>query len=179
LQVYADGQIIALDEMSLYFQATTTHLWALVGQTPLVRVSPQGDQVHFYGAINLRTGHEVALPMPDMTSETTAAFLHDLLLCYPTQPILLLWDRARWHKGEVVRPVLADNPPLDTVFFPPASPHLNPQEPVWSQARAAVSHNHTGPSFQQLRQTFLTFLSSNFFPFAWLHKYAPSILFEI
>lgn len=178
LQAYPDGQVIALDEMSLYFQATTTRLWALVGQTPVVRVSPQRDHVHFYGAVNLRTGHEVALPMPDMTSETTAAFLRDLLLCYPTQPILLLWDRARWHKGQAVRQVLADNPRLDRVFFPPASPHLNPQEHVWSQARAAVSHNHTCPSFQQLRQTFLTFLSSNLFPFAWLHKYAPTILFE-
>ena len=165
--------------MSLYFQATTTRLWALVGPTPVVRVSPQRDHLHFYGAVNLRTGHEFALPMPDMTSVTTAAFLRDLLLCYPTRPILLLWDRARWHKGEAVKQVLADNPRLDRVFLPPASPHLNPQEPVWSQARAALSHNHTCPTFQPLRQAFLNFLSSNLFPFAWLHKYAPAILFEV
>lgn len=179
LQQHPDGQLIALDEMSLYFQATTTRLWALVGQTPVVRVSPQRDHVHFYGAVNLLTGHEFALPTPDMTSETTAAFLRDLLLCYPTQPILLLWDRAKWHKGAAVKHVLTDNPRLDTVFFPSASPHLNPQEHVWSQARAAVSHNHTFPTFQHLTQAFLNFLSSNLFSFAWLSKYAPAILFEV
>ncbi|WP_343422483.1 IS630 family transposase [Candidatus Flexifilum breve] len=179
LQDHPDGHIIALDEMSLYFQATTTRLWALVGQTPVVRVSPQRDHVHFYGAVNLRTGHEFALPTPDMTSETTAAFLRDLLLGYPTQPLLLLWDRASWHKGEAVKQVIADHPRLTTVFFPPASPHLNPQEHVWSQARAAVSHNHTCATFSQLTQSFLNFLSSNLFPFAWLNKHAPAILFEV
>lgn len=179
LQDHPDGQVIALDEMSLYFQATTTRLWAPVGQTPVVRVSPQRDHTHFYGAVNLRTGHELALPTPDMTSETTAAFLRDLLLCYPTQPILLLWDRAQWHKGAAVKQVLDDHPRLDTVSFPPASPHLNPQEHVWSQARAAISHNHTFPTFQQLKGTFLNFLSSTLFPFDWLAKYAPSILFEL
>ncbi|MEO8393395.1 MAG: IS630 family transposase, partial [Chloroflexota bacterium] len=149
LQDHPDGQIIALDEMSLYFQATTTRVWAAVGQTPVVRVSSQRDPVHFYEAVNLRTGHEVVLPTADMTRETPAAFLRDLLLCYPIQPILLLWDRAKWHKDEVVKQVIADKPRLDRVFFPPASPHLNPQEPVWSQARAAVSHNHTCPTFQK------------------------------
>lgn len=179
LQTHPNGQVIALDEMSLYFQATTTRVWAEVGQTPLVRVSPQRDHVHFYGALNLRSGHEFALPTPDMSGQTTAAFLRDLLLCYPTHPILLLWDRAKWHKGEAVRQVLAHNPRLETVFFPPASPHLNPQEHVWSQARSAVSHNHTCTAFQQLRQAFLNFLSSNLFPFVWLNKYAPAILFEV
>jgi transposase len=165
--------------MSLYFQATTTRVWAAVGDTPVVRVSPERDHVHFYGAVNLRTGHEFALPTADMTGQTTAAFLRDLLQCYPTQPILLLWDRAQWHKGAAVRQVLADHPRLDTVFFPPASPHLNPQEHVWSQARAAVSHNHRCPSFPHLIQQFLTFLSSSLFPFDWLHSYAPLILFDV
>ena len=179
LQAYPDGQVIALDEMSLYFQATTTRVWAAIGQTPVVRVSPQRDHVHFYGAVNLRTGHEFAVPTLDLSGNTTASFLGDLLLCYPTQPILLLWDRASWHKGEGVRQVLANNPRLNTCFFPPASPHLNPQEHVWSLARAAVSHNHTCPTFPQLKQSFLAFLSCSLFPFDWLHKYAPAILFEV
>lgn len=178
LQDHPNGQVVALDEMSLYFQATTTRAWATRGQTPVVRVSPQRAHVHFYGAVNLRTGHEFALPTPEMSSASTAAFLSDLLLCYPTQPILLLWDRAKWHKGEAVKQVVVSNPRLETVFFPPASPHLNPQEHVWSQARTAVSHNHICSTFQQLRQAFLKFLSSNLFSFVWLSKYAPSILFE-
>lgn len=179
LQNHRDGQIIALDEMSLYFQATTTRMWSLVGQTPRVRVSPQRDHVHFCGAVNLRTGHQLVVPQMEQSSEATATFLRDLLLCYPNLPVLLLWDRASWHKGAAVKTVLDDTPRLQTVFFPPACPQLNPQEHVWSQARAAVSHNHTFPTFQQLKGAFLDFLSSTLFTFDWLAKYAPAILFEV
>lgn len=113
-----------------------------------------------------------------MTSETTATFLRERLLCYPTQPILRLGDRASWHTGKAVKAVLADNLRLETVFFPPACPDLNPQEHVWSQARVAVSHKHTFPTFALLKAAFLHFLSSHLFPFDWLNKYAPAILFE-
>jgi hypothetical protein len=41
--------------------------------------------------------------------------------------------------------VLAAQPRVETVFLPPASPDLNPQEHVWLSARAQVSHNHTLP----------------------------------
>ncbi len=36
-----------MDQMSLYFQATLTRVWAPVGQTPFVRITPERDQVHF------------------------------------------------------------------------------------------------------------------------------------
>lgn len=176
LQDHPDGQIIACDEMSLYFQATTTRLWSVVGQTPVVRVTPQRDHTHFYGALNLRNGHEMSLTFSHQSSETTAVFLSHLLLCYPEQPILLLWDRASWHKGKAVQAVLRENPRLQTLFFPPASPDLNPQEHVWSQARAAVSHNHHFSRFDQLVKAFLNHLSDTLFHFNWLDKYAPSIL---
>jgi transposase len=179
LQNHPDGQIIALDEMSLYFQATTTRVWSLIGQTPLVRVSPQRDHIHFCGAVNLRTGHEFVLPALEQSSEMTTTFLGDLLHSYPIQPLLVLWDRASWHKGARVKTFLDDHPRLETIFFPAACPHLNPQEHVWSQARAAVSHNHSYSTFQQLKQAFLDFLSLTLFRFDWLAKYAPAILFEV
>lgn len=165
--------------MSLYFQATTTRVWSPIGQTPLVRVSPQREYIHFCGVLNLRTGHEFVLPVLQQTGEETVNILHDLLLCYPTQPLLLLWDRASWHKGMAVNSLLDNHPRLETLFFPPACPDLNPQEHVWSQARAAVSHNHTYSTFQQLKQSFLDFLSSTVFHFDWLAKYAPAILFDV
>jgi transposase len=162
--------------MSLYLQATTTRLWAARGQTPVVRVSGQRDHVHFYGALNLRNGHAFALPRLEINSVETADFLRDLFACYPDQPLLLLWDRANWHKGQPVAEVLAAHPHVETVFFPPASPDLNPQEHVWSLARANVSHNHTLPDLPTLRDAFLRFLNTTLFHFEWLEKYVPLIL---
>ena len=113
-----------------------------------------------------------------MTSAGTAAFLDDLFACYPGQPILLLWDRASWHKGSPVMDVLAAHPTVQTVYFPPASPDLNSQEHAWSLARAHVSHNHTLPDLPTLRDAFLRYLGKTTFHFAWLEQYAPPILFR-
>jgi transposase len=74
---------------------------------------------------------------------------------------------------------LATHPHLETLFFPPASSQLNPQEHVWSLARATVSHNHTLPDLPDLptlRDAFLHDLGTHRFPFDWLVKYAPPIL---
>lgn len=176
LQDHPDGRIVAGDEMSLYFQATTTRVWAAVGQTPCIWVSPQRDHVHYYGAIDLVSGHEVALPLPELSSLASAHFVEHLILCCGRRPILLLWDRAAWHKGAAVREVLARHPEVEVVWFPPACPELNPQEHVWSQARAAVGHNHTFRDFGALRQSFLDYLCNTLFPFDWLTNYAPPVL---
>jgi hypothetical protein len=56
LQVYPNLVLLAMDQMSLYFQATLTHVWAPIGQTPVIRISPQRDQIHFYGALEVRLG---------------------------------------------------------------------------------------------------------------------------
>jgi transposase len=170
-----DGDGVAVP-VSRRVEATVTRLWAARGQTPVVRVSGQRDHVHFYGALNLCSGHEFALPRLEMNSVETAAFLRDLFACYPNQPLLLLWDRASWHKGQPVADVLAAHPHVETVFFPPASPDLNPQEHVWSLARAHVSHNHTLPDLSTLRDAFLRYLGSTPFHFTWLETYAPPIL---
>jgi len=179
LQDYPDGMIVAMDEMSLYFQATLTHVWSPVGQTPLVRVAPQRDLVHFFGALNLRTGQEIALTLPQQTTETTVHFLRHVLDCLPQQRILLLLDRAPWHRGQALRDLLDQEPRLQLLYFPPACPDLNPQEHVWGQARDAVGHNHSMTDFGRLCRTFSRFLNQTLFDIEFLAKYAPVILYEV
>jgi transposase len=97
---------------------------------------------HFYGALNLRTGQEFALPLPAQTAEMTVHFLRHLLSCFPQQPILLLLDRAPWHRGQPLEQLLSEQPRLELLYFPPACPDLNPQELVWEQTRDAISHDY-------------------------------------
>lgn len=179
LQTYPNGVILALDQMSLYFQATMTRVWAKRGQTPCIRVATQRDHCSFYGALNVLTGHEIALPLPRQTSELTCHFLDHLRACYPERPLLILWDRAKWHKGAAIRAYLAQHPAIQTFHFPPGSPHLNPQEHVWERTRDAVSHNHTCKDFPTLVNAFLQHLCQTLFQFDWIEQYAPPILFMV
>ena len=176
LQDHPAGVVLAMDEMSLYFQATVTQVWSPVGQTPEIYVSGSRDHIHFYGALNLQTGHQFALPTPLQSAQTTLTFFEDLLLAYPTQPILLFLDRAPWHTAKLVTGFFASHPRLQLVHFPPACPDLNPQEHVWSQARAAVSHNHTFREFTHLKDAFLDFLSATTFNIASALADVPPVL---
>jgi transposase len=175
LQTHPHLAIIAEDEMGLYFQATLTRVYAPVGQTPIVRVSPQRDNVHFYGALEVRTGREVAVTAPEQTSEVTADFIRLLLLLFATQAILVLLDRAPWHFGPAIDRLLDENPRLELMYFPPACPDLNPQEHVWEQTREAVSHNHTYPVFERLIDDFETFLVETPFQTDFMQHYGPPI----
>ena len=162
--------------MSLYFQATLTRVWSPKGQTPVVRVSPQRDKVHFYGVLDLTRGRELALTALEQTAAVTADFLRLIVMLFPAQHLLLLMDRAPWHFGPAIRQVLAENPHLELLYYPLACPDLNPQEHVWQQAREAISHNHSYRSFQPLIDDFETFLNETPFDIKFLEKYASSIL---
>lgn len=178
LQDHPDLVILAMDQMSLYFQATLTRLWSPVGQTPLVYVTPQRDHVHFYGALDVRTGRDIAVTAHEQTNAVTADFFRILLLLFPGRPILLLLDRAPWHFGAAIRQVLAENSRLELMYFPPACPDLNPQEHVWSQTREAISHNHACRHFPDLIDAFDTHLNETPFETDFMQKYAPPILYD-
>lgn len=157
--------------MSLYLQATLMRVWAPRGQTPLVRVSASRDNTHFYGALNLGTGRETVLRSVLMNSAVSALFLQLLLAAYPAVPILLLWDRAPWHKGAAVKAVLEANPRLEVMWFPPGCPELNPQEHVWKASREEVGHNHQCATLPVLAEEFETHLKTTTFPCSLLEQH--------
>jgi transposase len=169
---HPDGVIVALDQMSVYLQASLRRVWSPVGQTPLVRTTPQRDSLKWYGALEVESGYEVALALPKMNGENTVHFLKHLLDCIPQRPILLLWDRAPWHKG-IARQFVDAHERLEMMYFPPACPDLNPQEHVWKHTREAVGHLHDYRHLSHLRQAFQTHLEQTSFRFNWIDKYCP------
>ena len=172
LQVHPHGVILAMDQMSLYFQATSTHVWSPVGQTPIVYVQPQRVCTYFYGALNLCNGREIAIRADVENSEMTTNFLRQLLMIYP-QPILLLLDRAKWHFGQA-RQLIDETDRLHVIYFPVACPDLNPQEHVWASTRDSISHNHTYRRFEPLIDAFEDYLNETPFETNFLDKYIPT-----
>jgi len=57
---------------------------------------------------------------------------------------LTIWlyvDRARWHKGDLVREFLHKHPRLHLQYLPPYQPGLNPQERIWRRIRYESTTN--------------------------------------
>ena len=111
-----------------------------------------------------------------MNAETSARHLRQILDALPSGPILLLWDRAPWHRGQPVRDVLEANTRLEIIFFPVAASELNPQEHVWKATRRAVSHNHTVPRLPDLADRFESHLKANTFESSFLDRYGFNAL---
>jgi transposase len=164
--------ILAEDEASLYLQATLKVVWYPRGQTPLLLLDPSRQCTHFYGALNLSTGDEMAMRSSTMNAEVTVEFLQTLLDAHPGRDLLLFWDRAPWHRGQPIRDILDAHPRLEIVEFPAGAPDLNPQEHVWKDARNAVSHNHCLTKLEDLVNDFEDHLTSNTFPCSLLDKHA-------
>lgn len=160
-----------MDEASLYVQATTMAVWAPKGQELVVRCDPGRDKTSFYGTLDLKTGREIVSEAATLNAHATAEYLEQILASYPDVPILLLWDKAPWHRGPQIRAVREANPRLELIVFPTASPDLNPQEHVWRATRRAVSHNHTQARLPNLAKRFKDHLASSTFESSFLHQY--------
>ena len=163
--------LLTEDEASMYLQATTQNAWSLQGQTPTVRVDPSRAKTNFYGTLNLQSGEELVLRTDKLNGETTAFYLNCILETYPEVPILCFWDRAPWHRGPAVERVLEANPRLEIMWYPVASPQLNPQEQVWKAGRRKVGHNHDQPRLDSLASQFENYLSNTRFESSFLQEY--------
>ena len=142
-----------------------------MGQTPVVRVHTGRENSNFYGCLNLQTGTEIVMQAETMNSATTAVYLKMIADAIPDKPILLLWDRAPWHRGSAVRDFLEANPRFELLWLPPGAPDLNPQEQVWKQTREHISHNHRQTCLKHLADTFATYLTDSFFKSSFLERY--------
>ena len=113
---HPDGVVLAIDQMSVYLQWSLCRVWPPIGQTPVVRSSPQRDSLKFYGALDVESGTEIALSLPQMNGENTIYVLQHVLTCIPDVSILLFWDRATWHKG-IAREFVEAHERLDMLYF--------------------------------------------------------------
>lgn len=168
--------ILAEDEASLYLQATLARVWAPRGRTPVVYASPCRRKTNFYGTLDLTTGEVITTRSDEMNAEATATHLRQVLEAVPDRPILLLWDRAPWHRGTAIRQLLSAHPRLEVMRFPVASPELNPQEQVWKATRQEVSHNHDRSTLDRLADSFEAHLKTARFPCSLLDRYGFTAL---
>ena len=147
-------------------------VWAPRGQAFYVGVDPSRKSTSFYGTLNLHTGQEVVTQVETMNAESSARHLEAVLAAYPTGNILLLWDKAPWHRGQAIRDLLERNPRLRLHSFPTASPDLNPQEHVWRATRREVAHNHTQRHLPDLAVRFERHLKQTTFSSSFLDHYS-------
>lgn len=113
------------------------HCWDKKPHRPMVRAMITQQYTYAYGAVSPVDGRFDSLILPYVNGECMQIFLDEIATRYPDENIVMVVDGAGWHRSEEI--ALADN--LRTVFLPPYSPELNPQEHVWDELREKFFHN--------------------------------------
>ena len=93
----------------------------------------------------------------------TAAILSKIRKIYPKKKILVIWDRAGWHRGSVAQEALVEHH-IEAIRFPPWSPQLNPQKRVRKRGRTAITHNRYIPEIEPVTKELVEYLNTTTFP---------------
>ena len=129
-------------------QATVRRTWAPRGQTPvLVQRGRSYKKISAIGAISLspkqyRGGLYMSWhPDQSITQYEILMFLRHLLM-HLRGPVILIWDRLRAHRANLVRQWCESRKRLSVRFLPPYAPELNAVEYLWGYLKYHRLSNH-------------------------------------
>lgn len=158
--------MVVADECKIQKEPNQFYRWNIKSNTPVTKVDRnKDDTVSFYGGLSLKT-HQVTayLTKEHQTAHETCFFLDEIKKQYQGKgKILLVWDGATHHLGEV-KDWLVKNPGVvELLKFPPYCPDLNPQEHVWKAMRAELATIVHKVTYTQLIDRACRFLNTRQF----------------
>ncbi|KKS83477.1 MAG: hypothetical protein UV59_C0038G0002 [Candidatus Gottesmanbacteria bacterium GW2011_GWA1_43_11] len=93
--------VLVSDECRIQKESGITSIWYQRGKYPEIKVEQVKQALSFYGALDVKTGRETVLDASRQTSFYTVRFLRKLEAKYRGKNVLLIWDGAPSHRGEV------------------------------------------------------------------------------
>jgi len=160
--------ILTEDEMVLSTQTTFQKIWLPQGEYPKIEISNTKKNCSIYGFLNIRDGKEHAFKTEWQNMYITHDILGKLRKIYPDQKILLIWDKAPWHKGSKSQEFIKEDGNINTIEFPRAAPEENPQEHVWKHGRSKISHNKSIMDINKTTDDFIDYLNNTKFYYSFL-----------
>lgn len=158
--------ILCEDEMVLTNATTTQRIWLPQGQyPPVLEVNTAKKRQSFYGFLNLKTGQQHTCTADWQNMHITAEILSKIRELYPTQRLVIFWDNAGWHRGSKVQEWIEADGNTETVYFPPHTPDLNPQEHVWKAGRAHATRNKHITNLEKTAEAFRQYLEERMFAY--------------
>jgi putative transposase len=107
------------------------YCWCFPGLRPTVPCHHIREYRYVYGATEPLTGESYFLVLPNTDTDCMNYFLKGLSESYPDDMIILVFDRASWHRATAL--MIPDN--ISFFFLPPATPEMNPMEQIWKEIR--------------------------------------------
>ncbi len=145
-----------MDESILLYDSTRRSVWARRGSKPRVLVTGSHKRTCLFGALTTNRKH-LFRQYPKINEHVFTTFLRLLKRRYGR--LILLIDKAPWHRSKLVNTFLDENQSwLRILYFPTNAPEMNPVEECWRQMKNDVVGSTYHPTFQQLKNALTTYL---------------------
>lgn len=112
------------------------HCWCPSGVRPVVPSQHIREYRYAFGSVEPLTGESFFLVLPYSNTDCMNVFLHEYSKEYPDDIILMVCDRAGWHKSKGL--IIPHN--IRLLFIPPATPEMNPIEQIWKELRLSFKN---------------------------------------
>jgi len=107
------------------------YCWCVKGVRPIVPCHHIREHRYAYGAVEPLTGESFFLVLPYSNTDCMNVFLKGLSDKFPDDRIILVCDRATWHRAKTLE--IPKN--IRLFYLPPATPEMNPIEQIWKEIR--------------------------------------------
>ena len=173
--------VLVEDEAKVQRESSLKSIWFEKGQQPTIRVDQKKEGQSFYGALDIKSGKCHLWDTNErQNSKNTVKFLTQLEDYYQGKDVLLIWDGAPTHRGQVKHYLQNLHQQKQTyhkrrwklqiMYFPPYWPKLNPQEGIWKQGKQHATHN-SEQTYQDKLYKFRQFIINTKFNTNFLNKY--------
>lgn len=158
--------VLVEDETRIEFEARQDRIWAPKGSYPKLQITGEKVGRCFYGASNICKKEHIVHEAYWMNSKETVEFLKKIKAHYQKRlkkkiKVLLIWDGAPCHRGEVKQFLKENHDWLELMYFPAYSPEENPEEWMWKDGKKEIAVNHEEADFEELVYKFYRFLISH------------------
>jgi putative transposase len=107
------------------------YCWCRKGFRPRAPCRHIREYRYAYGAVEPLTGESFFLVLPYSNTVCMNLFLDKLSEKYPDDIIIIVCDKAGWHRSGAL--TIPEN--IRLFYLPPATPEMNPIEQIWSWIR--------------------------------------------
>jgi len=163
-----EWEVFAADEVRMQLTALTRRAWLKRGERTVVKVNRKREAQNYLGLLNQKTFRCHLYELPWQNQKEILKALPDFLNTYPDKRICIVWDNARFHKGQEIRKALRNGGLLHRVHLinmPPYAPDHNPIEHVWNTAKASMA-NKQHENFETMKSVFHGFIDGRTFNYA-------------
>jgi len=164
-----DTVVLFADECHLLWGDTLGYVWGPRGERVEVPITNERERQTYYGAVNLLSGSACVMPAEAGNGAGSVKFLNMLRRNFQGRRLLIFWDRATYHRGDLIKSYLrrlhGERPEAERLihieYFAPNAPEQNPMEDVWLSAKRWIrSHFFEMENFRQVKDNFASFIQN-------------------